>query len=197
VKVKSGSIKLDTGLDFIQAECDVEAFELPAASASVGIPAAVDTTFIDGTVYPYKFKEAAFAIGLGTEQPAQTMVSRNHTLNFDNMIELVDSLGGTMTPYDGPNSEWTKWTVGFDQWYVSAAIRNAFLQGVEGYYQAGLTRGGTDATFTMARIHIDKAPLGPGTGGLVKQEGISMKALVPFDGDATDWPCVVEEALGS
>jgi hypothetical protein len=193
VKVKSGSIKLDRGLDYLTFEVDLKGLALPAVDEDW--PGTVGQTFIDGSLYPYKFQEAAFSIDTGSGYAA-TMVTKNHTLSWDNMLEDVDSLAGVTTSYDAPNTEWADWTVTFDQWYTSSAVRAAFLAGTEGKYKAVLTRAGVDtATFEMARLKYTAAPLKVGTGGLVKQEGVAFQALVPLTGDETT--CVITEVASS
>lgn len=190
VKVASGSITLDRGTDYLEAECSLKGMYLPDVAAEW--PVSVDQTFVDGSLYPYKFSEASFTVG-----GSGVLVTKNHVLSFDNMLEDVDSLAGSTTLYDAPNQEWTDWTVSYDQWYVSSVVRAAFLAGTEGSYVATLTRGGSVATFTMPRIKYTAAPLKVGTGGLIKQEGINFQALVSLSGDETTMACTVAEAVSS
>jgi hypothetical protein len=195
VKVTKGSLKLDTGLDYLTFEVDLKAMSLPVTTEAW--PGTVGQTFIDGTLYPYKFQEAAFAIDTGSGYAA-SVVTKNHTLSWDNMLEDVDSLDGSTTIYDAPSTEWADWTVSFDQWYTSSAIRAAFLAGTEGKYKATLARAaGNTATFEIPRLKWTAAPLKVGTGGLVKQEGISLQALVPLSGDETTQACLITEAATS
>jgi len=198
VKVRSGSIKLDTGIDYVQVDADVEGYALPTTDGSWPTGGDLDTSYVDGSYSPYHFSEAGFAIAptVGGAYAA-TLVTKNHSLEFDNMIENVDSLAGVTTAYDGPNMEWTNWNVSFDQWYVASAIRSAFLVGTEGMYRATLTREAGDvATFTMGRIKYTAAPLKVGTGGLIKQEGVAFRAL-PLLTDVAVGPCVITEEADS
>jgi len=195
VKVKSGSIKLDAGIDYVQAELDLQGSSLPTTDGAWPTGGDLDLTFVDGSLTPYGFAEAAFSIAptVGGDLAA-TLVTKNHTLNFDNMLEEVPSLAGVTTIYDNPNREWSNWTVTFDQWFTSSALRSAFLAGTEGAYRAVLTRpAGDAATFDMPRIKYTASPLKPGTGGLVKQEGIAFQALCPLD-DITLPACLPSEA---
>lgn len=195
VKVKGGSMKLDAGLDYLTFECDLIGLCLPDVSA-VTYPADAADTFVSGSLVPYKFEEASFAVDTGSGYAA-TVVTKNHTLTWDNMLEEVRSLAGSTVAYDAPSTEWADWTVSYDQWYTSSAVRAAFLAGTEGQYKALLTRGADICTFEMPRIKWTDAPLGVGTGGLIKQEGINFQALVALTGDSTTKACAITEVGAS
>lgn len=188
-KVSGGNIPVDYGMDFARVICNVMGMSLPT---SVSFPSTDDSLF---TTAPYRYSEAAFRLDTGAGLAAE-VYTRNHNLEFDNMIESQDLLNGTTLPSDLPNTEWADWKGSFDRPFVDTALRVAFLAGTECQYELTLARGGTSAVFAMERILYLASPLNPGTSGVVKQSGNSFQALCPLD-DNTVEPCVISETVGS
>jgi len=192
-KVESGNVKLDYGAHFVALELNVKGITLPTTGTSY---VTEDTTLLGMT--PYRFNQASIQLDLGSGLAAE-LLTRNHSLDFDNMLSQADgeNLDGYTTPSNLPNSEWTKWTVGFDRQFSDTALRAAFLAGTECAYVLTLTSGGTVCTFTMGRGIYEKAPLTLPNSGMIKQAA-SMKALTPIatgNDDPEDmWPCVISES---
>lgn len=189
VKVNGGNIPFDFGMDFARVICNVMGMSLPT---TVTFPETDDSLF---TIAPYRYVEGAFRLDTGSGLAAESY-TRNHNLEFDNVIESQDVLNGSTLPIDLPNTEWPDWKGSFDRPFVDKALRTAFLAGTECQYEMTLARGGTEATFLMERILYTASPLNPGTSGVVKQSGNAFQALCPLDDDTVK-PCEISETVGS
>lgn len=192
-KVKSGTISVDFGADYAKMSCNVQGNSLPT---TVTFPSGAGINTALMTTTPYRYAEASVKLDPGTDSLAAEPYTTNHLLEFDNKLEVLNLLNETTLPTDLPNTEWADWKGSFDRPFVDTTIRAAFIAGREVQYQLLLTRGGTQATFTMERIKYTKAAANPGTSGVVWQKGINFQALCPLD-DPTVMACEIEESVGS
>ena len=195
VKVASGSVKLDYGGKFVAIECATLGIQAPETADAYPT---VDDVLL--SLNPYRFAEAVISLDLGAGYVAE-LFSRNHDLQFDNMLSQADgeNLNGSTFPTDLPNTEWTKWGVSFDRQLVDLNLRTAFLAGTECAYKLALSSGGSDCLFEMARGIYEKAPLLLPMSGMIKQ-GVNFKALTPIAGEGDDpegmLPCEISESGG-
>lgn len=157
-------------------------------------PSGIATHLFDGV--PWTFAEAAISLDTGAGLVSEPL-SNTHSLEWDMVLEEIDALNGAMAPADAPNTEWPDWKGGFERPLTNVAIRQAFLNGDECAYKAILSRGGGECTISMPRIVYDKAPLDPGTKGVVKQT-VGFQALSSLsDKTAAGMPCIITESAGS
>lgn len=190
VKVLSGSIPVDFGMDFAKLSLNVQGISHPTTEAAPEMEMDLFETV------PYRYPEVSVRLDPGTGSLAAEAYTRNHTLEWDNKVEPQEGLNGSTLAYDLPEAEWADWKVTFDRPFVDTTIREAFLAGTEVQYELNFTRSGGTLQFLMERLLYTKAPANPGTSGVVKQTGIAGQALCPLDDD-TVMPCVISESVGS
>lgn len=188
-KVLSGELNVAFGGKYAGLSLDVGGLSLP--SVGTGLPVTVDDHLRETT--PYTFDNVAISLDPGGDGYVSDTYTDNHRLAFDNMIEEVPSLNGTILPVALANKEATRWSGSFDRYLMDTTVRAAFLQGLEGAYKMVLSSGSFDCTIELPRILHTSAKLTPGTGDIIKQNGIAFQALAGLD-DTTEAGSVVEAA---
>lgn len=181
-KVKSGRIKVDYGAPYASVELDIIGCSIPAAD-----------TFTDPDpdlfeIQPYRYDEASLSLA-----SAADTYTRNHSIEFDNMIEAVEAINGTSVPTALPSGAKAQWKVSFDRWFYNSTIYDAFVASTEVAYVLTLARAGVaTATFTMPRCVATEYAMDFPESGMVKETGITLQAYESTDGTVD--ACTVAEA---
>jgi len=184
VKVKSGSVKVDFGSNYAAVELSL----LGCAKGVIDSFSDPDPDLFE--IRPYRYSEAAITF-LGAQS-----FTRNHTLEFDNMIEPVEALNGTVTAAALPSAAKTQWKASFDRAFVDTDIYEAFNDETEVAYTLSLTRAGVAvAEFAMPRCIIAEHNLDVPDSGILKETGISLIALGALDNSAN--ACIISEGSSS
>lgn len=191
-KVLSGELSVAFGGKYAALSLEVGGLQKPSVGA--GLPSNPDESL--RTVAPYTFDQVAVSLNPDGEGYVADSYTDNHKLSFDNMVEEVPSLNGTIFPAELANKEATRWTGSFDRLLVDMTLRAAFLDGLEGAFKVVFTNGSSICTIECPRILHTSAKLTPGTGELIKQGGIAFQALAGLD-DETEAGSVEETTGGS
>ena len=177
-KVASGSMALDYGA-LSTIRLNVVGIEPPIQSAG-----AFGGTRL--TNQPYLFQEAGISLATDGGALSAEVYTRNHTLEFDNMLETPADMGmldAGVTPPELPNSAKAQWTGSLDRFFADTSIYDDFVAGTEGEYRAILQRAAVaTCTLYFPRIVWTEAPLNIPNSGVLKQEGINFRALGSVDG---------------
>lgn len=190
-KVLTGEFSMAYGGKYVGLSLDVGGLQAPSVGS--GLPGTIDDNL--RTVDPYTFETVAVSLDPdGNAAYVADTYTDNHRLAFDNMIEEIPSLNGSIFPVGLVNREATRWSGSFDRVLVDTTIRAAFLAGNEGAFKVVLTAGGFTCTIELPRILHTSAKLTPGTGDVIKQGGIAFQALAGLD-DVTEAGSVVEAAV--
>lgn len=155
-----------------------------------GITAPEATGAFGATIYtadPYLYNEVGLALALGGGAYASYTPTKNHAIEWDNMVEApadMGTLSGSITPLHLPEAATAQWTASFDQLFLTSEIYDDFHAGQEGSYRAILARPAISATCTLTfpRIVWTEAPLHIPNSGVVWQEGVNFQALGSRDG---------------
>jgi len=190
-KVMSGTIAVDYGGNYVGVDLNIAGITAPTAASVDG----------DESLFTYRYSEATLETAEGGTYGspgavlAASNVTRNHSLEFNNMIEAPGDMGtlnGSTHPYDLPASAKAVWTGSFDRIFANSDIYDAFMDGEECAYTLTLTRTGVAVcTIEMPRIVYTEDPLNAPDTGIVR-ESVNFQALESLDG-ATD-ACTVSES---
>lgn len=185
-KVLSGEFSVAFGGKYAALSLDVGGLQKP--SVGTGLPSTPNDSI--RTVTPYTFNQVAVSIDAEGDGYTADTYTDNHKLAFDNMVEEVPSLNGTIFPVGLVNKEATRWSGSFDRVLIDTTLRAAFLDGTEGAFKLTLTSGSSTCVFECPRILHTSAKVTPGTGDLIKQT-VAFQALAGLD-DTTEAGSVVE-----
>ena len=198
-KVMGGTIAVDYAGNYVSLDLNVAGIAEPT-------PASVDGDESLFTTRPYRYKETTLetaeggTYGVPGAVLAGSNVTRNHSLEFNNMNEAPGDMGtlqnpGSTYPYDLPSSAKAVWTGSFDRIYANSDIYDAFMGGEECAYVLTMASVLSDVTctFTMPRIVYTEDPLNAPDSGIVR-ESVSFQALEKQVGVTVTDACVVAEA---
>ena len=136
------------------------------------------------TTRPYVFKDVRIRLGIPGAL-AVDIRTRNHTIEWDNMVEGASDAGtlvyGATTPYDLGNDGNPQWSGTFDRRFVSKDIWDAWMAQTvaeqECAYELRLASDVANATLTFDRIVFTEAEVKVPERGILVQDGIAFQAL--------------------
>ena len=138
------------------------------------------------TTVPYKFQEALIGLAytVNDDPPASETVSRDHRLEWNNMVEAAAdmiTLWGGVTPLYLPNAALAQWTGEFMRFHHNTASWNAFMGGTECTYMLRAARGGSGCEIYFPRILYTALSVDLPDSGVAQETPSSWQAL----GDAS------------